>query len=131
QARDLDDHRPRTRLVKPVHQPPDQDALQFITARAKLHALELTAFGDVVFVQDPGDVTDHALRYVYRAGLISFAPRLNAAGRPTKATVIARDSETGARIEETADAGTLQELKLLPKGSSVLDRIRADGQAGD
>lgn len=131
QLRALDEPKPRTRLVKAVHQAPDQDSLQFIVDSAKRHALELTAFGDVVFVQDPGDVTDVALRYVYRSGLISFTPRLNATGRPTKATVIARDSETGDRYEESATAAKLRELKLLPAGNSTVDLILESGGAGE
>jgi phage protein D len=123
--------KPRTRLTKAVHQSPDQNSLQFIVDCAKRHALELTAFGDVVFVQDPGDVTDVAYRYVYRSGLISFTPRFNATGRPTKATVIARDPETGERFEESVTAEKLRELKLLPKGNATVDLIRESGGAGE
>jgi len=123
--------RPRTKLVKPVHQSADQDGLQFIVDRAKLHALELTAFGDVIFVQDPGDVTTEALRYVYRSGLISFTPRFNATGRPTRAIVISRDSESGDRIEKVADAKLLKQMNLLPPPDSVLELIRDKGGAGE
>lgn len=131
QLRALGKPKPRTRLARAVHQSPDQNSLQFIVDCAKRHALELTAFGDVVFVQDPGDVTDVALRYVYRAGLISFTPSFNATGRPTKATVIARDSETGERYEESVTAEKLRELKLLPKGNATVDLIRESGGAGE
>src|SRR5262249_21627214 len=58
--------RPRTKLDTPAQQPPDPDALKFIVDQAKLAGLELSAFGDVLFVRDPGDVTTEALRYVYR-----------------------------------------------------------------
>jgi uncharacterized protein len=123
--------KPRNKVTKPVHQPPDQDSLQFIVDRAKFHALELTAFGDVVFVQDPGDVTTEAIRYVYRAGLVSFTPRFNATSRPTKATVVSRDSETGDRLKGVAETKDLKELGLLPAGNPALDLIRENGGAGE
>src|SRR5262249_52373217 len=41
----------------PVQLPSDQDALQFITDRAKKAALELTCFGNTIFLLTPGDAT--------------------------------------------------------------------------
>lgn len=131
QSRSIARKQPRSGLTRPVHQPADQDALTFITDLCKRHALELTAFRDTVFVRDPGDVATAALRYVYRRGLISFTPRLNTAGRPSKVTVVAREPESGKRFEATADADTLKKLKLTTPESSVLERIRDSGGAGD
>lgn len=127
----IDKKKPRHQVTKPVHQPPDQDSLQFIVDRAKFHALELTALGDVILVQDPADITTEAIRYVYRGGLISFTPRFNATSRPTKATVISRDSESGKRLKAVVDTDELKKLKLVPAGNPALDLIREDGGAGD
>lgn len=121
----------RTRLQRVEHLTADQDLLTFVTDLAKRHALELEAFGDVLFVREPGDVTRAALRYEYRAGLVSFTPVLNTAGRPSKVTVVGRSALTGRAVEGTADGASLKRDGLVPPTNPMVDIIRDQGGGGE
>jgi hypothetical protein len=121
----------RTAVDGPVRKSADQDLLQFIVDRAKLAALEITAFGDTLFVLDPADAADPELEYVYREGLISFAPKLNGAGRHTQVQIVWHDTRKNERRVTTANTGDLKRKKLAPEEDTVLDRIRTDGKAGE
>jgi hypothetical protein len=111
--------------------PADQDALQFITDRAKKAALQLTCFGNTIFLLKPADASQTALGYTYRRGLTSFTPKLDCNGKPTKVKVTARDPATQATYVGTATPQDLQNAGLAPPGTTVADVIRTQGQAGE
>jgi phage protein D len=115
----------------PVQMPSDQDALQFITDRAKKAALELTCFGNTIFLLTPGDATKTAIGYEYRRGLTSFSPRFDGTGKPTSVKVTARDPSTQQTYTGRATPEDLQSARLAPPGSTIADVIRTQGQAGD
>jgi phage protein D len=115
----------------PVQMPPDQDALQFITDRARKAALELTCFGNTIFLLTPGDSTQQALGYTYRRGLNSFSPRFDGNGKPTSVRVVARDPANQQTYTATVTPQDLQDAGLAPPGSTVADFILNQGQAGD
>lgn len=110
--------------------PSDQDALQFLTDRANQAALELVCFGETLFLYAPGDVASTALQYDYRAGLMSFTPTLNNAGKPTSVRVISRDPTTGQKYDVTVTPETVQEMGLAPpaeKGETETDQVKKKG----
>jgi len=113
--------------------PADQDALQYITDRAKRGALELLCFGNDVYVLKPADNASQALRYVYRAGLTSFKPKFNGVGIPTAVQLKYQDPDTGSKIDETVTTQDLRDQGLIPPsaGDSPMDTIAFAGQAGD
>jgi phage protein D len=115
----------------PVQMPSDQDALQFLTDRAKKAALELTCFGNTIFLLTPGDATKSAIRYTYRRGLTSFSPKFDGNGKPTSVKVVARDPSTQKTYTGRATPQDLQDAGLAPPGSTVADVIKNRGQAGD
>lgn len=123
-----------TPLSGPLAQPTDQDILSFLSHRANQAALELSCFGNTVFLLTPGDDASSALRYAYRRGLISFEPSFNASGLPTSVRVVCRDPVTQRRVEATSTPQRLQEQGLAPDpgfGPTALDAVRDMGGAGD
>lgn len=114
-----------------VQEMPDQDALQFLTDRAQRAALELSCFGNTLFLRKPADDARAALAYAYRRGLTSFHPTLNAAGKATEVRVIARDPLTARTWTADCNPARLRAQQLAPPaGLTVLDTFASRGQAG-
>jgi phage protein D len=116
----------------PVQLPSDQDALQFITDRAKKAALELRCFGNALFLTTPGDTSGQTpLGYEYRRGLKSFSTSIDGNGKPTSVKVVARDPATQQTFTAVVTVQDLQQANLAPAGSTVADVIKQQGQGGD
>ena len=116
------------------NKPSDQDALQYLTDRANKAALELLCFGNVLFVLKPNDAADKATRYDYRRGLMSFAPTLNNAGKPTAVRVVSRNPTTGEKFDVTVKPEDLQQLGLAPsskEGETEIAQVKKKGQGGE
>jgi phage protein D len=116
----------------PVQLPSDQDALQFITDRAKKAALELRCLGDTIFLTTPGDsIGQTPLGYQYRRGLTSFTTSMDGNGKPTSVKLVARDPATQATYTATVTVKDLQAAGLAPAGTTVADVIQSQGQGGN
>ena len=116
------------------NKPSDQDALQYLTDRANKAALELLCFGNVLFVLKPNDAADKATHYDYRRGLMSFAPTLNNAGKPTAVRVVSRNPTTGEKFDVTVKPEDLQQLGLAPsskEGETEIAQVKKKGQGGE
>ena len=113
--------------------PADQDALQYITDRAKRAPLELLCFGNTLYALKPADAASEALRYVYRAGLTSFKPTFSGVGTPTAVQLVSQDPDTGDSVNVTVTSQDLQDLGLIPpsSGDAATDTVAMAGQAGD
>jgi len=119
-----------TELAGSERQAPDNDLLRFLNGLVCQNAgLELRAFGDVVFVQEPADDDAPAVELFYRRGLKSFAPKLDLNGRPLSVVVRSRDPRTGRRVEGTATLESLQESGFAPASSDpILGLLRERSQ---
>lgn len=109
----------------------DQDALQFITDRASKATLELLCFGNTLFVYPPGDKASQARAYGYRNGLTSFEPTFNAAGKPTRVRVEARNPKTGEKFSAEITSKDLAAEGLIPppeEEGSALDKVAKAGE---
>lgn len=116
----------------PVKVASDQDALQFLTDRAKKAGLEMSCFGDTIFLLTPGDAKKGSKRYAYRRGLTSFHPTFDGNGKPTKVRVISRDPMTQQTFTAEATTDDLKKEGLAPpEGSTSLDNVKGSGQAGE
>jgi len=112
--------------------PADQDALQYVTDRAKRGPLELLCFGNTLYALKPADAASQAIRYVYRAGLTSFKPTFNGVGTPTAVQIKYQDPDTGDVVDVTVTAQDLRDMGLiLPSGDAATDTVANAGQAGD
>lgn len=112
----------------------DQDALQFITDRASKASLELLCFGNTLFVHPPGDKASKARAYGYRNGLMSFEPTFNAAGKPTRVRVEARNPTTNEKFTAEVSSKDLAAEGLIPpleEEGSALDKVAKSGQGGE
>jgi uncharacterized protein len=116
----------------PVKVPQDQDALQFLTDRAKKASLELSSFGNTIFLLTPGDAATGGLRYGYRRGLSSLTPKFDGNGKPTKVRVVSRDPTSGQTFKGEATTDDLKKMGLAPPdGSTALDTVKGSGQSGE
>ncbi len=113
--------------------PADQDALQYVTDRANKASLELLCFGDRLFVYQPADEPQSAIRYVYRAGLTSFKPKFDGVGKPTEVRVVSKDPATGETVDVKVTTQGLKDLGLVPASATetASDTIANSGQGGD
>ncbi len=108
----------RTPAAGGVRLPPDHDVGGYVSERAQRTALELSCFGETLFVMKPGDDADTALVYRYRDGLISFTPTFNANGQRTRVVVRFRRPD-GTRAEVAATADDLRREGLTPSDGEI------------
>jgi hypothetical protein len=93
----------------------------------------MLCFGNVLLVLPPADRAESAIRYEYRAGLRSFTPSFNGAGKPTEVVVKGRSNPTeGGVFEVRITVDDLSRLGLIPDSpfGTGLDLIEINGQAG-
>lgn len=117
----------RTEVNGPIRLPRDQDVCTFLTDRARRATLELSAFGNTVFMLRPGDASPPMLRYRYREGLISFRPSFNTSGCHAEIVVRARTSD-GRRFRVSATAEDLVRQGLIPEGESALSALQRSSE---
>lgn len=116
----------------PVKVPADQDALQFLTDRAKKAGLEMSCLGNTIFLLTPGDTEKGGFRYAYRRGLSSFHPKFDGNGKPTKVRVVSRDPTTQQQFVGEATTDDLRKSGVAPpQGDTSLDTVKGSGQAGE
>ncbi len=117
----------------PVNLTPDQDANAFITDRAKKAQLELSCFGNTIFMLTPGDslTSVSGPAYTYRQGLSSFTAKIDANGKCTSVKLVAHDPATQKTYTATSNAASLQGTSFAPQGSTMLDIISLQGQGGE
>lgn len=106
--------KPGTPPAKSKSQPSDQDSLQYLTDRANHAALELGCLGNTLFLLTPADKASSGLGYRYRAGLTSFTPTLNNAGKPSSVQVKGTNLQTHKAFSVTVKPEDLQKLGLAP-----------------
>ncbi len=123
----------QTDLPASERQAADNDLSAFLNGLVRGHAgLELSALGDVVFVESPSDHEEPAVELVYRRGLKSFDPKLDLNGRPESVLVQSRDPRTGRRVQGTATLQSLQDTGFAPARSElVLGQLQGQGGSSD